>query len=132
MRLSRLLLPVAFAATLGAVSACDDDDDEITTPTPVATQVQLVSGNAQTAARATVLASPLIVRVVDQSGNAMSGVSVTFAVTGGAGTITPTTTTTGANGQAQATWTLGPAAGANTVTATVGSLTPVTFTATGT
>ncbi len=130
MRFPRILLPVAIAATLGVVGC--GDDNNITTPTPVATQVQIVSGNTQSGTRGTALANPVIVRVVDQNGNAFAGATVTFAVASGGGTISPTTTTTGTNGQAQATWTLGSTAGANTITATAGSLTPVTFTATGT
>ena len=65
----------------------------------------------------------------------VSGVSVTFAVASGGGSIVPVTpATTNASGIASLTsWTLGTVAGANTVTATSGTLTgsPVTFTATG-
>ena len=58
---------------------------------------------------------------------------VLLAVTAGGGTLTGAAATTNAAGVATAgSWTLGPAAGQNTVTATVGSLTPVTFNATGT
>lgn len=61
----------------------------------------------------------------------MFGVRVTFAVTGGSGTVTGAIAFTGANGIATVgSWTLGPAAGANTLTASVGSLGPITFTAT--
>src|SRR5207249_43844 len=69
-------------------------------------------------------------------GNPVGGVSVTFAVASGGGTVTPTTSvTTGANGIAAVTsWILGPRAGPNSLTATASGLagSPVTFTATGT
>jgi hypothetical protein len=73
------------------------------------------------------------VLVRDQVGQPMAGVQVTFAVTAGGGTLTGATATTSAAGVATVgSWTLGPAAGQNTLTATAGSLSPVTFNATGT
>src|SRR5213076_3514867 len=74
--------------------------------------------------------------VKDASGNPVSGVSVSFAVATGNGTVDPTTPViTGTDGVAAVrSWTLGPSAGTNTLTATAPGLTgsPVTFTATGT
>jgi len=79
-------------------------------------------------------APSVIVR--DANGNPVAGVSVTFAVASGGGTVAPTSpVTTGANGIAAVTsWTLGTTAGPNTLTATATGLTgsPLTFTATGT
>jgi adhesin/invasin len=91
-----------------------------------------------TAASATVLSgtvgqpvTPLpSVIVRNQHGDPMFGVRVNFAVTGGDGSITGATAFTDANGVATVgSWTLGPAVGDNTLSATVGSLTPVTFVA---
>src|SRR5207245_665495 len=65
----------------------------------------------------------------------VSGVAVTFAVATGGGSATGLSATTNASGVATVgSWTLGTAAGANTLTATSGALTgsPVTFTGTGT
>jgi len=74
--------------------------------------------------------------VRDAGNNPVAGVSVTFTVASGGGTVVPTTpVTTNASGIAQVTsWTLGTTAGTNTLTATSAGLTgsPVTFTATGT
>ena len=71
---------------------------------------------------------PVSVRVVDQYGNPIHGIPVTFAVTAGGGTLTGGTTTSGGFGIATlGSWTLG-AAGTNTVTATSGALPPATFT----
>ena len=104
----------------------------------VPTTLTKVSGDAQTGATSTALANPFIVEVKD-GGHArlrevnggvvyssdsaapdpFAGVPVTFAVTGGGGTLSATTVATDATGRAQATLTLGSASGTNTVTATV-------------
>lgn len=69
------------------------------------------------------------VRLKDSFGNDVAGASVTFAVASGGGSATGTTPTTDASGVATVgSWTLGSSAGANTMTASAGSLTPVTFT----
>src|SRR5205085_1829945 len=76
-------------------------------------------------------AMPLVVVVKDASGNPVPAIAVTFAVTGGGGTITATSVATDSSGRAQTTLTVGNMAGANTVTATRAGLTgsPITFTA---
>ncbi len=93
------------------------------------------AGDGQTAIAGSVLPTALAVQVTDQSGNPVSGVSVTFAVASGGGSISGGAATTNAAGIATiGSWTLGTAAGANTVTATSLGLagSPLTFTATGT
>ncbi|MEO8140153.1 MAG: hypothetical protein ABI742_10930 [Gemmatimonadota bacterium] len=70
------------------------------------------------------------VKVVDGSGNPVSGATVTFAVTAGGGSVSGATPVT--NGLGIATvggWTLGKTVATNTVTATVGALPVVTFNA---
>jgi hypothetical protein len=57
---------------------------------------------------------------------------VSFAAATGGGSISPTSVTTDANGSATANWTLGGTLGDQTVTATVGSLAPLTVSATAT
>jgi len=94
--------------------------------------VTAVSAPNQNGVTGSAVAEAPTVRVNDQTGAALAGVTVTFAVTAGGGTIATTTATTGANGQASAgTWTLGAVAGPNTVTATVAGLSSVQFNATG-
>ena len=67
----------------------------------------------------------------DQNGDGLSGVTVTFAVTAGGGSLSTASVSTGTNGRAQTTLTLGSSAGTNTVTADVsGVSTTITFTAT--
>ncbi len=75
------------------------------------------------------------VKVTDLDGNAVQGTSVIFNLTGGGGTIGGATQNTNASGIATlGSWTLGAAAGANTVTAAGNGVSlsgaPVTFTVT--
>lgn len=101
-----------------------------TTPAGPATQLQKVSGDLQEGTAGTALPAQLGVRAVDASGNPVSGVTVTFAVTQGGGSVSPTTAVTGADGIARSTWTLGATAGSSqTATASVAGLPTVTFTA---
>jgi len=104
-----------------------------------ATTIALTSGNSQSGAVGTALASPFAVTVTDASGNPKSGTSVTFAVdtapSGATGqSLSSTSATTDGNGQASSTLTLGTLPGTYTVKATSSGLSgsPVTFTATGT
>jgi len=101
------------------------------TATPgAADTLAIVAGNNQSGTVSTALGTPLIVRVVDASGNPEVGVSVIFAVASGGGTVNPAIATTDASGRATANWTIGSFAGAQTATATSGAKS-VTFVATG-
>jgi hypothetical protein len=100
-----------------------------------ATSIAINAGNNQTAIVGTAVSVNPSVIVKDVSNNPVSGVSVTFAVASGGGSITGENASTNASGIATVgSWTLGTTAGANTLTATSTGLTgsPVTFTATGT
>ncbi|HEX8391893.1 MAG TPA: Ig-like domain-containing protein [Longimicrobium sp.] len=98
-----------------------------------AASVLKVGGDQETGQVGAVLGSQVRVQVRDRLNAPVAGMSVGFAVTGGGGSITPPTAITDANGIAAATWTLGAAAGTNTVQATFqgSSIAPVTFTAQG-
>ena len=74
-----------------------------------------ISGNNQKGATSEALANPFVVEVQDQNRTALPGVSVTFTVTGGGGTLSVIHTMTDANGRASSTLTLGPNLGKNTV-----------------
>jgi IPT/TIG domain/Bacterial Ig-like domain (group 1) len=99
-----------------------------------ATQIALKAGDGQTASLGTsVKVSPSVV-VKDAAGHPVPGVSVTFAVASGGGSVTGSPARTDASGIAKVGgWKLGTTAGANTLTATSAGLagSPVTFTATG-
>jgi adhesin/invasin len=104
------------------VAGCSSNDNTSTTLT--ASAIGVVSGNAQVGVVGTGLAIPFVVHVTDQNGAAMSGVIVNFAATGGASLMTASATTD-ANGQATDSLTLlGTVAGADTVTASIGGVTP--------
>ncbi|MFL5580803.1 MAG: beta strand repeat-containing protein [Gemmatimonadaceae bacterium] len=91
------------------------------------------AGGGQTTTVGTMVAVAPAVRVTDAHANPVSGVTVTFAVTGGGGSLAGSPATTNASGVATvASWTLGTTAGANALTASAASLPNVTFGATGT
>ena len=92
--------------------------------------LSMLSGDGQQAAPGTQLREPLVVSVRDQNGDAYSGAVVTFAVTGGDGTLSAFSDTTDAEGRAATTLTLGEEYGTYSVVATVADLEPLTFTAT--
>ena len=91
-----------------------------------------VSGDNQTGVAGSVLASALVVQVRNGSNVPVSGAAVSFAVTGGGGSVSATTAITDINGNASTVLTLGSAAGTNTVSASATGTGSVTFTATGT
>ena len=78
-----------------------------------------ISGDNQTGASFASLPQPFVVEAQDANGSALTGVSVTFAVTAGGGTLSTTITRTDENGRAQSTLILGPNLGANTVQVSV-------------
>jgi adhesin/invasin len=98
-----------------------------------ATALAVNGGNNQTATAGAAVATKPSAKVTDANGNAVPGITVIFAVSGGGGTLTGETQQTDQRGVATVGgWTLGTTAGANTVTATASgiSVAPVTFTAT--
>src|SRR5207249_3261973 len=101
-----------------------------------AAAIAISAGDQQEATVGTAVPVAPAVIVRDAFANPVSGVAVTFAPGTGGGNVSPTgPVTTGADGVAALTsWTLGPTAGLNTLTAASGTLTgsPVTFRATGT
>jgi hypothetical protein len=89
------------------------------------------AGDNQTAAVGTPVAIAPAVLVKDANGNAKSGVTVTFTIGSGGGSITGASATTNASGiAAVGSWTIG-SVGANTLVASTAGAPPVTFHATG-
>ena len=87
-----------------------------------------ISGDNQTGAADTVLSDPFVVEARDANGSALVGVSVTFTVTAGGGTLSVTNTRTDENGRAQSLLTLGPDLGTNTVSVSASGIqSPSTF-----
>ena len=92
-----------------------------------------VAGDAQSATVSTAVAIAPSVKLTDANGNAVASATVTFAVASGAGSVTGASQTTSSSGVATVgSWTLGSAAGANTLTASSTGVTAATFTATAT
>jgi uncharacterized protein (TIGR03437 family) len=84
--------------------------------------ILLQYGNNQTIAPNGV-SLPVVVRVLDNTGNALSGTTVTFATNNGSASVSPASATTGANGYAVTYVTAPASAGPLSVTATAGNQT---------
>src|SRR5205807_574794 len=96
-----------------------------------ASQMTRAGGDGQTGTVGTALPTQLSVRVTDQFNNPVAGVTVTWTPATGSGSVNPTTSTSNGSGIAATTWTLGTAAGTQTVQAT-GAGSPVSFSRTAT
>jgi hypothetical protein len=95
--------------------------------------IRLVSGDGQMAPVGAALPNPLVVEVTDAFGNPIEGVPVAWSPDGG-GSVSATTTNTGADGLTSVSRTLGATAGTQRTFATVDGLagSPVTFVHTAT
>ena len=89
------------------------------TAPPEPTAPSIVSGDNQTGFTGEVLTNSFVVEIHDQYDNPMAGVTVTFAVSEGGGSLSTATATTDANGQAENTLTLGSDPGTNSVVVSV-------------
>jgi hypothetical protein len=111
---------LALALALGACNSAEGP--------PVPGGVTALSGTSQFAVVGTAAANPLVVLVTDQNGSPLANTTVSWAVTGGGGTVADTTSTSDASGIARTTYTAGPRAGAATVVATVAQFWNTSFT----
>ncbi|MBI3789946.1 MAG: hypothetical protein HY275_03610 [Gemmatimonadetes bacterium] len=123
-----VLAAIAVAAACGGGSSSNNGGTglQATPATMVANASQVTAG-----CYSSLVPDTPVVVIKDATGNPVSGVSVTFAITSGGGSLTTTTRTTNAQGKAGVGWTLG-ATGTQVLTVSSGALTPVTFAATGT
>jgi hypothetical protein len=127
--LRRVGLKLIALSALGAQFSCGGGGES--TPPPVATTLTANSATTLTGTAGTAVATQPSVLVRDQNGSPMAGVPVAFNVGTGGGSVTGAAAITNSSGVATVGgWTLGTTAGANTLVASTGSLTPVTFTAT--
>lgn len=104
-------------AIVGSLSA-----EATVTVRQVPAALSITDGRDQAAPAGAPLPAPVAARVVDRHGDGVPGVAVTFAVTSGGGSVTPATGSTDDGGLVEATWTLGPEAGPQTLTASAASL----------
>lgn len=135
------LLTCALASAVLAAAACSSSSE----PTNgngngngngtdlVPTSIVAVSGDNQRIVVGGTLMAPLVVEVRDQNGDGISGVTVDWAVTAGGGSLSASSSTSGADGRTSVVLTVGNSEATNTVTATVTGLTgsPVSFDAAG-
>ena len=81
--------------------------------------LSIVSGGTQEGQAGQALSQPLSVKVVDAKNVPVAGRVVTFLITLGGGSLSAASDTTGADGVASVTWTLGPSVGASRTEAKV-------------
>ncbi|MBW3569704.1 MAG: Ig-like domain-containing protein, partial [Gemmatimonadetes bacterium] len=111
------LAPVVFTATAAETAT-----------------IIIQTGRHQAAMAGTALPANPTVVVRDAGGNPIPGMQVTFAVTSGGGSVGTAVVTTDASGLASpGSWTLGPVAGPNTLSASIAGITgaPAVFRGTG-
>jgi hypothetical protein len=115
---------VAAAFLLAACGSSSEPKKDVTPATIVAQSTDTLR-----AAVGAAVPTPLTVVVKNKAGDPIDSAVVTFAVATGGGTVSASTARTDASGAASTTWTLGKSTGVQTVTATAGTLAPVTFAA---
>jgi uncharacterized protein (TIGR03437 family) len=127
-RLSELSSPSgALILTDGRIMFSDTLNNRIRVLTPVLTfRLQIASGDNQRVNTGQA-SSPLTVQATNDSGKAVSGIQVTFAVASGAATVNPAVVATGSDGLARTVVTMGSTPGAVRVTATSQGVAPLTF-----
>jgi hypothetical protein len=91
-------------------------------PKPDVPAAIMSTGSGQTASAGSALPDSLLARVLDQYGNAVPGVSVTWAIASGGGTLTALQSTSSATGHVSAKWMVGTIQGSGSVTVTAGML----------
>ncbi len=121
LRIGALVTSVLLAAACGG--------DSVSPPAAPAA-LRIDGGNLQEGTVGQQLPVLILVTVLDASNRPLADARVTFNAAPGAGSITPGSTQTNANGQAQARWTLGTTSGTAIATATVNGVSSATFTAT--
>jgi adhesin/invasin len=128
--------PFLFLVSAGfcaLCSACGGDNlslPDLTSPA----RLEAVSGTGQAGSIGTLLAEPLVVRVLDSEDHPVSNVKVTFTPGSGAAgsTVQPDTVESDGDGRASVRWALGTSAGGQTLVASVvgNSAVSASFTAT--
>ncbi len=118
MRLRAIVFPM-FGLLAATSVACHSDSTSVSNSP---THIIIVSGSNQVANVSTPVDSPLVVQVLDGDNHGVANVPLTWTALGG-GSVSPATTTTGADGKSTVTWTLGPTPTAQVVNVTSASIT---------
>ncbi len=118
-----ILAPITLLLSLAVLVSCGGDGP--TSPDPVdsprAARINVVSGDGQRALAGSSLREPVVVQVLDEEEQPMSGALVLFSPDHGV--TEPTTVGTGPDGMAATHWTLGSTTGLQTLTVTASSAT---------
>jgi hypothetical protein len=119
-------------ATISATSGSLTGQVVVTVVPGAPASITIYAGDGQSGSRGSQLNDPLCTNVLDAAGNWIIGAVVSYVVATGGGVLaSPTTPETDASGIAiSGLWTLGPAPGPQTVTASSPGAGSVTFTAT--
>jgi len=116
-------------ALVGLLSVAACGGDSPTEPAGPPAQLEKSGGDGQDWYFSNPLPVAYGVVVRDANGRGVPGVSVTWSVTSGGGTVDPAVSVTDGDGVATATHTLGPTGASHTAAASVAGLPPVQFTA---
>jgi plastocyanin len=128
-RLSKEHLFVGVAVASLTLAACGGDDEPTGSPGGgTAASIAVISGDDQRVAVGRSVLEELVVKVTNAQGGGVSSQTVTWEVTAGGGTVSQSISTTNVNGEASISFTAAASEEDNTVSATVGGLTPVDFT----
>ncbi len=124
--MAQLTMPFRVCAVGVFALACNDQPTE-----PGPAELVIVQAPSTVGAPGWELIDTLVVRAVDPSGAPRSGVTVTWAVRQGGGSIEPAAETTDGDGYAKAVWTLGATSGLNKVRASTVNGAQADFESTG-
>jgi len=125
-RFSRAMRGLLFAAaTIGSVGDCS-----LEVGTNIPSTMIKESGDTQTAAINTQLPVPFTILVVNQNGEILSNVPVTWTITSGGGSLSETSNKTNESGLSSVTYTTGATSGTATIDVKVHGIPPLTFTVT--
>lgn len=110
---------VVLAVVTAALTACGGDSGPVT-PDPVPAAIEVASGDGQRAVQGLRLREPIVVRVLGDAGQPLSGAAISFAPSAGHGQVDSASVATDGTGRASALWTLGPDPGEQTLTVSAG------------
>jgi alpha-tubulin suppressor-like RCC1 family protein len=129
-RTGRALVALLAIVPAALVTGCSEPE---TDPTRIVS-LSLVSGGSQTGFVGALLPDPLVVRAIDQDGQPVSGIVITWSVVTGGGVVTPADGTSDADGLTSTSFRLGSTLGTQSVRALIAgsNSTPITFNATAT
>src|ERR1044071_4560703 len=110
-------IPLVVASLVFLLASCATNEER---PPAGSAHLVLFDGNGQTMGTEDI-SSPMTVRVVDEVDTPLSGVEVTWTVTGGHGSVTPATDTTGIIGTSSVTYRTTDETGVDTIMAHLGA-----------